>query len=53
MKKEDIGAIAQLLNGMRDSAEKLEIAIKERDLEETAKAKKELLDFQKRVSSLI
>ena len=53
MKKEEIGLIAQLLVGMKDSAEKLEEAYKKKDFEMLRSAKKEILQFQTEVNRLI
>ena len=53
MKKEDIGLIAQLLEGMKDAAERLEEAYRKKDAETLISAKREILQFQAEVNRLI
>lgn len=53
MKKESVGLIAQLLDGMRDALEKLEDAYKRRDDEMLVSAKREILQFQAEIKSLL
>ena len=43
MKKEDIVAVAQLLSGMKDAVDRIEKAQKDKDGEQLALAKKELI----------
>ena len=53
MKKEDIVTIAQLLNAIKDSLDKLEEALKKKDGEMLASAKQEILMFQQEIDKLI
>ncbi len=53
MKKETVTILAQLLTAMRDAAERLEEAEKNKDGEELARAKNEILNFQKRISEML
>lgn len=53
MKKEDVAVIAHLLTGMKDAAEKLEEAQKEKDLEMVSKIKKEIMNFQRQIDELL
>ena len=53
MEKEDITLMAQLLTGIKDALEMLEEAEKKKDAEKLASAKKEILNFQKQIDSLL
>lgn len=53
MEKEDIQTIAQILNAIDDSVEKLERAEREKNLEEFSKSKKEILKFQKKIAEIL
>jgi hypothetical protein len=53
MEKEDIVLIAQLLTGIKDAIDRLEDAQKRKDLEKLSAAKKEILNFQKQIDSLL
>ena len=53
MEKEEITVLAQLLTAMKDSVEKIEEAQKNKDVEQLAMAKRELLAFQKRLDELL
>jgi hypothetical protein len=49
MKKEEINVIAQLIAGMRDSAEKLDEMYKKGDRDGLASMKREILKLQKEI----
>ena len=53
MRKEDIGLIAQLLEGMKDAVEKLEVAYRKKDFEMLASAKMEILQFQSDIKKIL
>jgi len=53
MKKESIGTIAQILDGMRDAVNKLETAFRKKDNEELLSAKREILQFQEEIGKLL
>ena len=53
MEKEDGIAIGHLVNALQDSAHNLERAKSEGKKEEFEKAKREILDIQKRIDSLL
>jgi hypothetical protein len=53
MKKEEIAVLAQLLTAIKDAVEQMESAERERDAEKIASAKKEILNFQKKISEIL
>ncbi len=53
MKKEEIAVVAQLLTAMKDSVEKLEDSKRDGDSWKFEKAKKEILEIQKRIDEAI
>ena len=53
MEKEDATLLIQLLNTMKDLVSKLEEYEKKGNFEKLNKAKKELLDLQGRIDSLV
>lgn len=53
MQKEEITVLAQLLTAIKDSVERLEEAQKNKDAEELAVAKKEILSFQKQIERIL
>ena len=53
MKKEDIIVLAQLLSGMKDAIERLETSYKKKDMEGLASAKREILEMQNKINSLL
>ncbi|MBU0466083.1 MAG: hypothetical protein KJ718_03495 [Nanoarchaeota archaeon] len=53
MKKEQITVLAQLLTAIKDATEKLEQASREKDAVKMASAKREILNFQKKVSEML
>jgi hypothetical protein len=53
MKKEDVGVIAQLLTGIKDAIEKLEEAQKHKDAEGLELARREILNFQRKIDGLL
>ena len=53
MKKEEIRVLSQLVRTMEDSVVKLEGAFKKRDVEEFKKVKKEVLNLQKKISTML
>ena len=53
MKKEKITILAQLLTAIKDAADKLEEAEKEKDAVKLASAKREILNFQKKISEML
>lgn len=53
MEKEDITLIAQLLTGIKDAIDKLQEAMKKRDLEKINAAKREISNFQEQIDKLI
>ena len=53
MKKEDFYALAQLLNSMRDSVDKLEKAKKRNNYDDIDQAKKAILYFQKQINEIL
>jgi hypothetical protein len=53
MEKEDITLIAQLLTGIKDALEKLQEAVKKKDIEKANAAKKEILNFQNQIEKLL
>ena len=52
-KKEDVMLLAQLLHAMKEAVDKLEKFQKRKDTEGIMRAKRELLELQKRVNTLI
>lgn len=53
MKREEITLVAQLLSSMKDAVDKLEEAYKKEDMEKLSAAKKEITEFQKKISKLL
>ena len=53
MKKEDITILAQLLTGIKDAIKTLEDAQKRKDSDQLATAKREILNFQKKISEML
>lgn len=53
MKKEDIAILAQLLTSMKDAIDELEEAEKNKDAEKLAAAKREILNFQTQINSIL
>jgi hypothetical protein len=53
MKKEDIAVLAQLLTGIKDAIEKIEDAQRNKDNEQLEGAKREILNFQRQIDSLL
>ena len=53
MDKEGIVALANLLAAMKDSANKLEHAIRKKDVEQIALGKKEILYFQVQIREIL
>ena len=53
MKKEAIAILAQLLTAIKDGIRKLEDAQKNKDAEEIALARREILSFQRQISEII
>ncbi|MEK6855244.1 MAG: hypothetical protein AABX73_03400 [Nanoarchaeota archaeon] len=53
MKKEEILILAQLLTAIKDSIVKLEEAQKQKDSEQMALAKKEILNFQRQIDEIL
>ena len=53
MNKEEIANISQLLNGMRELAKKLDVAIKKNDMEDVFKVKKEILTLWSQLDGII
>jgi len=53
MKKEDILVLAQLLMSIKDCIKKIEEAKKNDDAEQLAIAKKEILNFQRRIGEIL
>lgn len=53
MEKEDIMTLAHLFSAMKDSLGKLESAMKAKDNENILRAKKEIINLQKEVDSLL
>ncbi len=53
MKKENLIILAQLLTAMKDAVSELEKAQKENDNDKVMIIKKEIINFQKKVDSLL
>ena len=53
MKKGDIPILAHLLTSMKEAVEQLEDARKTKNLEKYDLAKRELIDFQKRIGEIL
>ena len=53
MEKDDVISLAHLLSAMKDSAIKLEEAVKKKDAEKIAGIKREILRFQKDIERAI
>ncbi|MDO8459734.1 MAG: hypothetical protein Q7S74_01360 [Nanoarchaeota archaeon] len=53
MKKEMVVILAQLLTGIKDAMERIEEAQRNKDAEELAEAKLEILRFQKKIDELL
>ena len=48
-----IAVLAHLLSGMKDALVKLEDALKDKDIEKAAMAKKEILNFQSQINNML
>ncbi len=53
MRKEDILVLTQLLNGMKDAIQKLEISERKKDISLIVEAKREILNFQKEIDKIL
>ena len=53
MKKEEITVLAQLLTAIKDAIEKLEEAERKKKPEKIASAKREILNFQKKIGEIL
>jgi hypothetical protein len=53
MKKSDIMVLAQLLTAIKDGTREIEMAQKDKDAEKLARAKHEILGFQKELERLL
>ena len=53
MKKEDIAVAAQLLEAIRDDVGKIEEALKKKDGEQMNIAKKEILEFKRKLDEIL
>ncbi len=53
MEKEDVTLIAQLLTSVKDALEKLDVALKKKDVEKLNEAKEEIINFQKQIDKLL
>ena len=51
MKREEIGILAQLLTGMKDAIDKLEEAKSTKNIADFNEAKKEILDFYRKINA--
>ena len=49
MEREDIAILAHLMSSMKDAIDKLEDAIKSKDIERVADAKREIMNFQEQI----
>lgn len=49
MEREDIAILAHLISSMKDAIEKLEDALKSKDIERIAAAKREILGFHEQI----
>lgn len=53
MEKEDVTLVAQLLTGIKDAIEKLQVAQRKKDIENLNAAKKEIITFQGQIDKLL
>ena len=53
MKREEISVLAQLLTAIKDTLEKLEEYQEDKNAEGVASAKREILNFQKKMAEML